>query len=144
MKAIGLHRGQGFALIHLWHSDGMPQRDLARSMHISPASVTNMLQRMERDGWIERKRDDADQRVVRVYAAQKAMNMCSEAERVFQEMEDELSSIYTKEEQATLKKLLTRLYEHYAPGDPHPHHIHQFLQDDDAPSDIHAGRGEAE
>ncbi|MEE8594168.1 MAG: MarR family transcriptional regulator, partial [Candidatus Bipolaricaulota bacterium] len=60
MEKIGLHRGQGFALIHLWHSDGMSQRDLARSMHISPASVTNMLQRMERDGWIERKRDEAD------------------------------------------------------------------------------------
>lgn len=131
MEKIGLHRGQGFALIHLWHNDGMPQRDLARSMHISPASVTNMLQRMERDGWIERKRDEADQRVVRVFAADKSKKLRVEAKRVFQEMEDELGSIYTSEEQSTLKRLLTKLFEHYAPGDPHPHHMHRLLQEDE-------------
>lgn len=130
MKGIGLHRGQGFALIHLWHQDGVPQRDLARSLHISPASVTNMLQRMERDGWIERKRDDDDQRVVRVFAAQKALDMRADAKRVLQEMEDEISSIYTEDEKSTLKQLLTKLYEHYAPGDPHPFHIHHLLRDD--------------
>ena len=131
MEKIGLHRGQGFALIHLWHNDGMSQRDLARSMHISPASVTNMLQRMERDGWIERKRDEADQRVVRVYLTGKAEETRTRAKRVFREMEDALNSIYTTEEQSTLKRLLTKLYEHYAPGDPHPHHVHRFLQEED-------------
>lgn len=131
MEKIGLHRGQGFALIHLWHNDGMSQRDLARSMHISPASVTNMLQRMERDGWIERKRDEADQRVVRVYLTAKAKATRIQAKRVFREMEDELGSVYTAEEQSALKRLLTKLYEHHAPGDPHPHHVHRFLQDED-------------
>ena len=127
MEEIGLHRGQGYALIHLWHNDGMSQRDLARSMHISPASVTNMLQRMERDGWIERKRDEADQRVVRVYLTDKANDTRIQAKRVFREMEDALNSIYTVDEQSTLKQLLTRLYEHLAPGDPHPCYIHRFL-----------------
>ncbi|MCK5245944.1 MarR family transcriptional regulator [Candidatus Bipolaricaulota bacterium] len=134
MEKIGLHRGQGFALIHLWHNDGMSQRDLARSMHISPASVTNMLQRMERDGWIERRRDEADQRVVRVFAADKSKKLRVEAKRVFREIEDELGSVYTEEEQTALKRLLTKLYEHYAPGDPHPHHVHRFLQDEDKES----------
>ncbi len=131
MEKIGLHRGQGFALIHLWHNDGMSQRDLSRSMHISPASVTNMLQRMERDGWIERKRDETDQRVVRVYLTAKAEATRIQAKRAFREMEDELGSVYTEEEQSALKRLLTKLYEHYAPGDPHPHHVHRFLQEED-------------
>jgi len=131
MEEIGLHRGQGHALIHLWHNDGMSQRDLARSMHISPASVTNMLQRMERDGWIDRKRDEADQRVVRVHLTAKANDTRKQARRVFQEMEDALNSIYTTEEQSTLKQLLTRLHEHLAPGDPHPCYIQRFLHDKD-------------
>jgi len=130
MEEIGLHRGQGFALIHLWHNDGMSQRDLSRSMHISPASVTNMLQRMERDGWIERKRDETDQRVVRVYLTAKAEATRVQAKRVFREMEDDLGSVYTAEEQSALKQLLTKLYEHYAPGDPHPHHVHRFLREE--------------
>jgi|GEM_PF-218744 MarR family transcriptional regulator, organic hydroperoxide resistance regulator len=132
MEKIGIHRGQGFALIHLWHKDGMPQRDLARSMHISPASVTNMLQRMERDGWIERRRDEADQRIVRVFAADKATKMRVEAKRVFREIEDELNSVYTPEEQATLKQLLMKLHNRFAAEAPHEHHAHDFLLDDDA------------
>ncbi len=135
MEKIGLHRGQGFALIHLWHNDGMSQRDLARSMHISPASVTNMLQRMERDGWIKRKRDEKDQRVVRVYLTVKAEETRIQAKRVFREMEDALNSVYTTEEQSTLKLLLTKLYEHFAPGDPHPYHVHRFLQDEEVSAD---------
>jgi DNA-binding Lrp family transcriptional regulator len=109
----------------------MSQGDLARSMHISPASVTNMLQRMERDGWIERKRDEADQRVVRVHLTAKANDTRIQAKRVFRELENALNSVYTPEEQSTLKQLLTRLYEHLAPGDPHPWHVHRFLQETD-------------
>ena len=130
MHKIGLHRGQGFALIHLWHNDGMPQRDLSRSMHISPASVTNMLQRMERDGWIERKRDETDQRVVRVYLTKKARQTRIQAKRVFEEMEDALNSIYTAEEQSTLKRLLAKLHDHLAPEDSYRCHAHRFLQDE--------------
>jgi len=140
MEKIGLHRGQGFALIHLWHNDGMSQRDLARSMHISPASVTNMLQRMERDGWIERERDETDQRVVRVHLTEKAQKTRIQAKRVFQEMEDALNAVYTAEEQSTLKRLLTKLYENFAPGDPHPCHVHRFLHDE-GPADTKNNTG---
>jgi len=129
MEKIGLHRGQGFALIHLWHKDGLPQRDLARSMHISPASVTNMLQRMERDGWVERRRDEVDQRIVRVFAADKAKRMRLEAKQVFQDIENELNSVYTPEEQVTLKQLLMKLHDRF--NDETPHHAHDFLFDDE-------------
>ncbi len=131
MHKIGLHRGQGFALNHLWHNDGMSQRDLARSMHISPASVTNMLQRMEHTGWIERKRDETDQRVVRVYLTAKAEETRIRAKRVFQEMEDALNSVYTVDEQSTLKQLLTKLHDHFASGNLHSCHVHPCLQDDE-------------
>lgn len=138
MERIGLHRGQGFALIHLWHKDGMPQRDLARLMHISAASVTNMLQRMERDGWIERRRDNTDQRVVRVFAADKAKKMRIEAKRVFQEMEDELNSVYTQEEQATLKMLLMKLHDRFNTEAPHDHSGHDFLLDDEEDAGVNS------
>jgi len=114
MEKLGLHRGQGFALIHLWHHDGVPQRELAQAMQLRPASVTNMLQRMERDGWISRSRDDEDQRVVRVFITPKAKDLRKEAERVFREMEEELGSVYTKAELETLRHLLLKLHGRFA------------------------------
>jgi len=124
MEKLGLHRGQGFALVHLWHDDGIPQRKLGRAMHISPASVTNMLQRMERSGWVKRVRDEEDQRVVRVFLTPKAQKLREEAASVFRQMESELNEVYTAEEQATLKRLLLKLHDHFAPdavdGSHHP------------------------
>jgi len=132
MEKLGLHRGQGFALIHLWHNDGVPQRDLAEAMHIRPASATNMLQRMERDGWIERKRDDEDQRVVRVFITAKAKNLRDQAETVFAQMEDELNAVYTKEEQKTLRSLLMKLHDRFADqAGPHTQHGVFFERDRD-------------
>ncbi len=114
MESIGLHRGQGFLLFHLLQEDGIPQCDLARAMRISPASVTTMLQRMERDGWIKRVRDRKDQRVVRVSVSEKGRALQSDAHRIFREIEAEIHSFYTEEEQRTLKNLLLRLHTHYA------------------------------
>ena len=137
MTKIGLHKGQGFALIHLWHHEGIPQRELSRAMHISPASVTNMLQRMERDGLIVRERDREDQRVVRVFLTDKAKGMREEARAVFHQMEEELSSIYTDEEKATLHRLLMKLHDRFAPDDPHHRHHHDafFHEEQDETGD---------
>jgi len=134
MEKIGLHKGQGFALIHLWHHEGIPQRELSRAMHISPASVTNMLQRMERGGLITRERDQEDQRVVRVFLTDKAKAMRKEARTVFHQMEAELSSIYTDEEKATLRQLLVKLHDRFAPDDPH-HHGAFFREEEDETGD---------
>ena len=106
------------------YDDGIPQRKLGRAMHISPASVTNMLQRMERSGWVKRVRDEEDQRVVRVFLTPKAQKLREEAASVFRQMESELNEVYTAAEQATLKRLLLKLHARFAPdavdGSHHP------------------------
>lgn len=124
MDRIGLHTGQGFALVHLWHHDGIPQHRLARAMHVSPASVTNMLQRMERDGWINRERDPDDQRVVRVFITSKAADLKREAGRSFRAMELEIASVYTEDELATLHRLLLKLHDRFADDAQHDIHPH--------------------
>jgi len=122
MEEIGLHKGQGFILFHLWHHDGIPQNVIAHALHVSPATVTSMLQRMERDGWITRERDSEDQRIVRVYLTKKAKAMREEAREAFRDLEKEVTSVLTKDERKTLQKLLEKLHEHLAPeGDPHRH-----------------------
>ena len=62
MAEIGIHCGQGIALRQLWREDGVTQSELAHGLHVSPATVTIALQRMERIGLIERRSDQRDQR----------------------------------------------------------------------------------
>jgi DNA-binding MarR family transcriptional regulator len=67
------HRpGGGLSLVHLnvltvLDTDGpLPMRALAESLDVSQASATGIVDRMEQRGIVERQRDEADRRVVRV------------------------------------------------------------------------------
>lgn len=62
-----IHPAQAGCLQALAHRDGMSQSDLAEMLHVSRPSVTTMLQRMEGAGVIERRPDEADSRITRVY-----------------------------------------------------------------------------
>jgi len=120
MEGIGFHKAQGFAVFYLAHHEGVPQSEIARSFGLSPASVTNMLQRMERDGWIERRPDPDDQRISRVYLTKQARALADEAAGMFHELEREVTSALTAAEQAELRAILlkvhARLLEHMPPG----------------------------
>jgi len=110
MEAIGLHRGQGFVLSYLWHNDGVPSARIARALRISPATVTNMIKRMERGGLIERRPDPDDQRVVRIYLSAKALSMNEEIRGSFRELEDEITDVLTDEEEEFLRAVLRKVH----------------------------------
>jgi len=63
----GTHPGQVFCLHVLAGRDGISQRDLAATLHLSRPTVSKMLQAMERAGAVERRTDAADQRLTRVF-----------------------------------------------------------------------------
>jgi DNA-binding MarR family transcriptional regulator len=112
LEGIGLHHAQGMILFHLWHKDGMAQNVLAQALHITPPTATNTLQRMERDGWIERRRDATDQRIVRVYLTEKARALRAEARTTFRELDQELTSVLTDNERGILMTSLLKVHRH--------------------------------
>ena len=54
-------------LTHLWQRDGASQTALARGAGRDKAGMTRLLDRMEREGLLERRADPADRRVSRVF-----------------------------------------------------------------------------
>lgn len=60
------HSGQAICLRFLSANDGITQRDLADALHLARPTVTKMLQAMEKVGLVERRADEADQRLTRV------------------------------------------------------------------------------
>ena len=66
MDQIDMHRAQAALLCRLFVHDGMTQTELADQLSVQGATVTNMLQRMEETGLVRRRRDDDDNRLVRV------------------------------------------------------------------------------
>ena len=75
LNQIGLHVGQEMFLCGLWANEGVTQTELAEILQLQPATVTNTLQRLEREKIIERRDDLDDQRVSRVYTTEKGRNL---------------------------------------------------------------------
>lgn len=63
---IGLFRGQAPMLLLLMRKDNQTQQELCRALGIRAASVTDILQRMEKSGLVVRRKDEKDLRTMRV------------------------------------------------------------------------------
>ena len=56
----------------LYEQNGMTQDELAKASCVDKAAITRVIQRMEKKGVVERKSDDNDKRVNRIYLTEKA------------------------------------------------------------------------
>jgi DNA-binding MarR family transcriptional regulator len=72
IAAHGVVPGQFPALLSLFEEDGLTQAQLAALVQIEQPTIAKTLQRMERDGLIERTPDPDDGRRVRVFLTSRA------------------------------------------------------------------------
>jgi len=111
LEAIGLYRGQPPVLRALWEQEGLTHTELAERLHVTPATITKMIQRMEKAGFVVRKPDAEDQRVSRVYLTEAGRAIRSEVQAVWQTMEQETFDGFAEEEQTLLRRFLLRMRE---------------------------------
>jgi DNA-binding MarR family transcriptional regulator len=55
------------SLMSLWREDGLKMIDLGRRAGLEPSTMTGLLDRMERDGLVERCPDPTDRRVLKIF-----------------------------------------------------------------------------
>jgi DNA-binding MarR family transcriptional regulator len=108
-EAIRLYRGQPPVLRILWEGEGLTQTELAERLQITPATITKMLQRMEKVGFIQRKPDAKDQRISRVYLTEDGRAIQTQVEAVWKTMEAETFSGLTSEERVLLRRFLLKM-----------------------------------
>jgi MarR family transcriptional regulator, organic hydroperoxide resistance regulator len=75
LRGLGLVNGQELLLLQLWERDGCTQADLGARLGVDPSTVTKMVQRLERDGWVSRAQSALDGRAVIVSLTPKGRRM---------------------------------------------------------------------
>jgi MarR family transcriptional regulator, transcriptional regulator for hemolysin len=63
----GITRAQWAVLAKVERAEGMKQSELAEQMEMQPITLTRLIDRLCDNGWIERRSDDSDRRVNRLY-----------------------------------------------------------------------------
>lgn len=102
----GAHMGQAACLRLLDAQDGISQRDLAEFMHVSPPSITTMLQAAEKTGLVVRKTDETDQRVTRVYLTDEGREQAASLRSVLADYIKEVFAGMSEQDETELTRLL--------------------------------------
>lgn len=109
LDEIGLYGGQPPILHMLWENEGCTQTDLVENLHLAPATVTKMLQRMEQAGLVERRPDPVDQRITRVYLSPAGRAIRGDLQQREQQVGEEMLQDFRPEELAQLAEHLDRM-----------------------------------
>jgi len=111
LEALGLYEGQPAMLRTLWAQQGQTHTELARSMRVQPATITKMIRRMEKTGFVERRQDPDDQRVSRVYLTEVGRAVQADVRQVWHTLEKEAFANFSQEERTLLRRSLQRIRE---------------------------------
>lgn len=111
LSTVGLHTGQEFILMHLWQNDGCIQTELVDEMCVQPATITKSLDRMEAAGFVERRPDDDDRRVSRVYLTPAGRALQEKVDALWQELETSTFGDFTSADRDTFRRLAVRARE---------------------------------
>ncbi len=109
LQEDGLPPAQASALRIIIHTPGMSQRELADRLHIQRATVTVMLQKMERAGYVDRRPDPMDQRISRIYPTEAAVQLDEEDRRAVDGYFGRVFQDFTSQELQQMDEMLSRL-----------------------------------
>jgi DNA-binding MarR family transcriptional regulator len=100
---------QAFVLGYLVKAPGAIQRDLAALTRTSAASVSSLLQGLERRGLVDRRTQDGDERRKRVYATPAAADLISGFDDAMLAADESILAPLDQDERETLHALLTTI-----------------------------------
>jgi MarR family transcriptional regulator, organic hydroperoxide resistance regulator len=109
LEKFGVYPGQHKLFFVLGKQGGLSQKELAEKLNIKAATITVMLNRMEKAKLIERRQDQSDQRVTRVYLTEQGRKILDQVKESLKTIDSECFHNFTTEEQVLLRSLLIKM-----------------------------------
>lgn len=104
----GVVPGQFAQLLALYEHDGLTQRELCELVQIDQSTMAHTLQRMQRDGLIERTPDPDDRRRARITLTDRARQIRAELISAAQEVNAAATDGFSRDESDQLLTLVGR------------------------------------
>lgn len=114
LSSLGVTPPQFSALqfIVKYKDDPISIGDLSRSMGLAFSTVTDLIDRMEKLGFVQRQKDEKDKRVIRISPLEKGIHVLDEVvDHRVQFVESVIDGQYTDEEKERLQSELKKLSE---------------------------------
>jgi len=108
---IGLSSGQPKVIQFLNRYEGCSQKDLAKLCHIQPATMTSLLNHLEKDELIYRVINKDDRRITNVFLTPKGKKLQKQVDEKLDYMNDQALQGFTELEKEQLNSYLDRIYQ---------------------------------
>jgi DNA-binding MarR family transcriptional regulator len=82
LEPLGLTYPQYLVLLVLWERDNLPIKQLGERLALDSGTLTPLLKRLERQGLVERRRGEDDERLVRIRLTPSGRALRSKAKKV--------------------------------------------------------------
>jgi MarR family transcriptional regulator, organic hydroperoxide resistance regulator len=110
MRQHGLYLGQDHLLAVLWDTDGRTPGEIAAMVHVTTPTVVKMATRMAAAGLLTRRRDDQDNRLVRLWLTDTGRALREPVEAQRQRLEDQVTADLTGTEREYLMSALAKIH----------------------------------
>jgi DNA-binding MarR family transcriptional regulator len=109
VRKLGITRSQWLVLTRLHRNPGASHSELADMLEVEKATVGRMVDRLEANGWVERRSEPDDRRVKRVYLTKEAERVHKRIWRVAEDTVDAALVDLAGPERKQLMTLLQRI-----------------------------------
>jgi DNA-binding MarR family transcriptional regulator len=108
LSAFGITPVQYAVLKVLWDVDGQSGQEIGRRLKLDSATITGIVDRLEREGLLERRSDSQDRRVQRIYLTRSGRRLREPLDRAMDELNANADRLLGRKA-AILKAALRRL-----------------------------------
>ncbi len=109
-QTLSLTLPQCRVLINLQSHEGVSQKRLAELTEVDPMTLVRILDRMEADGWVQRRFDPADRRAHTLWLTPESKPVLDHISRLIGETRAEALQGLSNEERTVLVELLVRVH----------------------------------
>ena len=112
LRPLGLSQGKWRTLIHLSQGGNkLTQKEIAERMGIEGATLAGLLDRLQEDGWIERRGSSADRRCKTVHLQRRSKAVLNKIFNTAHDLRSELIEDISDRDLETCIRVLTRIRE---------------------------------
>lgn len=109
LRDHGLRLGQDHLLAALWRRDGQTPGEIAVALRVTTPAITKGATVLEKSGLLERRADDRDNRLVRLWLSEKGRALQRPVEETRLQVEERLTTALSSAEMKALVRSLEKL-----------------------------------
>ena len=113
--AAGIKVTLGQAGVHflLKGDDGQAMTELSQALVVKNATLTGLIDRLERSTFVRRKASTHDRRSIRIFITRKGIKECDKAKPIIKRINEEIKSGFSEKEIEVFKRVLNSVFQKF-------------------------------